>query len=176
MDIKEFVALSEGKWFSQRTSYYFDNDKTENSKADVTIEAVDREDKDLIQLCQDNKIFADKDLKATKISWDNSVDWGKPKQAGSAKLVLIPDLDNAGIGKMISAIAVPGQTPKVGRYILGEDEALTLIVEDEATYFEERQWFASPNFRLRTTVSKNADGVTQTSFYSEIRKAPPKES
>jgi phycoerythrin-associated linker protein len=174
MDIKEFVALSEGKWFSQRTSYYFDNDKAENSKADITIEIIDREDGDLIQLCQDSKISANGDLKATKISWDNSVDWGKPKQTGSSKLVLIPDSDNAGVGKLIGSIALPGKTSQVGRYILGDDEALTLIVEDGTTYFEERQWFASPNLRLRTTVSKNADGVTQTSFYSEIRKAPPK--
>jgi phycoerythrin-associated linker protein len=175
MDIKEFVALSEGKWFSQRTSYYFDNDKAENSKADVTIEAIDREDGDLIKLCQDNKISANGDLKATKISWDNSVDWGKPKQTGSAKLILIPNSDNAGVGKIINSIASPGQTPKVGRYILAEDEALTLIIEDGTMYFEERQWYASPNLRLRTTVSKNADGVTQTSFYSEIRKALPKD-
>ena len=38
---------------------------------------------------------------------------------------------------------------------------------------EERQWFASDNFKMRTTVVQYQDGTKKTSFYSEIRKAPP---
>jgi hypothetical protein len=175
MDINEFIEQSAGKWFSQRTSYNLAHNQADNSKADVTIEMIENGDRDLITLCQQQNISANGNLRATRISWDNSVDWGKPKQTGMAHLVLIPDPDNTEVGKLIRAIAIPGQTSKVGRYILGQDLALTLIVEDDNTYFEERQWFASPNLRLRTTVFRHAEGVAHTSFYSEIRKAIPKE-
>jgi hypothetical protein len=174
MDIKEFLELSEGRWFSQRTSYHLINGKAENSKADVAIELFSETDRDVLEFCQNNKIQLNGELRATKISWDNSVDWGKPKQQGSSKLVLIPDANNSRVGKLIGAIAMPGRSLKVGRYAIGNDEALTLIVEDGGSYFEERQWFAGKNLRLRTTLFRNGDGVEQTCFYSEIRKAPPK--
>ncbi|MGL4882793.1 MAG: phycobiliprotein lyase, partial [Waterburya sp.] len=35
-------------------------------------------------------------------------------------------------------------------------------------------WFASDNFKMRTTIVKYSDGRQQTSFYSEIRKAAVK--
>jgi phycoerythrin-associated linker protein len=174
MDIKEFLALSEGKWFSQRTSYHLNDGKTENSKADLAIELISEDDRDLLALCQNNKIELNGELKATKISWDNSVDWGKPKQQGSSRLVLIPDASDAKTGKLIGAIATPGKSPKVGRFAIGNDETLTLIIENEDSYFEERQWFASSNLRLRTTLYRNGNGVELTCFYSEIRKAQPK--
>ena len=63
----------------------------------------------------------------------------------------------------------------MGHYTLGQDEALTLIIETEDIYAEERQWFASENLKLRTIMMRHNDGTQQTSFYSEIRKAPPKE-
>lgn len=174
MDIKEFLALSEGRWFSQRTSYHLNDGKTENSKADLAIELISENDRDLLALCQNNKIELNGELKATKISWDNSVDWGKPKQQGSIELVLIPDTGDAKTGKLISDLATPGKSGKVGRFALGNDETLTLIIENGDSYFEERQWFASPNLRLRTTLHKNGNGVELTCFYSEIRKVQPK--
>ncbi len=174
MDIKEFLALSEGKWFSQRTSYHLNDGKTENSKADLAIELISEDDRDLLALCQNNKIELNGELKATKISWDNSGDWGKPKQQGSIELVLIPDAGDGKTGKLIGAIATPGKSAKVGRFAIGNDETLTLIIENGDSYFEERQWFASPNLRLRTTLSRNGNGVELTCFYSEIRKVQPK--
>lgn len=173
MDIKEFLDLSVGKWFSQRTSHNLNNDKTENNKADLNIEAILPDDRYFIQLCQQNHIDATGSLGGVKISWDNSVDWGKPKQVGSTALFMISNSHNINTGQFLRVAGSPSQTIDIGRYILGNDEALTLIVEAKDLYLEERQWFASPNLRLRNTLSKVANGVQQTSFYSEIRKAVP---
>jgi hypothetical protein len=177
MDIKEFLDLSIGKWFVQRTNYHLTQTQADNSKADITIEMLSPDDPQVIQLCQQNNIDPNLSLGGTKHSWDNSVDWGKSKQQGSSLIVLIPDSDNSAIGRLLRKTEHQEEVSISGRYILGKDLALTLIIETENFYAEERQWFASNNLKLRTTIVKAPNGSTQTYFYSEIRKAaPPKES
>jgi hypothetical protein len=57
----------------------------------------------------------------------------------------------------------------LGQFAIGEDEALTLTTQHGETSSEERLWFASPNLRLRTSILKEANGFSATSFCSEIR-------
>ena len=171
MNLKEFLNLSAGKWFSQRTNYLVGGE-ADNSKADITIEPICPEDSKAVELCKKHGLDPQLSLGGTVQSWDNSVDWGKPKQVGSATMVLVSDSDDDTRGKLIR----PQDSKVCGHYVLGADEALTLSIKTDEMQAEERQWFASENLRMRTTVVKFDDGRKQTSFYSEIRKAAPKES
>jgi hypothetical protein len=176
MKIEEFLEMCAGKWFSQRTSYYLDRTHVENSKSDITIERLSSDSREVIALCEQHNINPSTTLGGTKALWDNSVDWGQTKQIGSAIVVVIPDSDNPKVGKILQTAGTLLNNPFSGRYILGNDEALTLIVEDEKIYIEERLWFASSNLRLRTSSIKNAGGFSKMAFYSEIRRIPPKEN
>ncbi len=167
MNLQKFLNLSAGKWFSQRTNYFLDDNKSVSSKADITLEFIPPDDSQALELCQKHNLDYNLIVGGTVQSWDNSVDWGKTKQVGSATIILVRDLENDRTGKLIR----PEDAKVCGRYVLAEDEALTLIIETDKMYAEERQWFASDNFRMRTTVVKYSDGKKQTSFYSEIRKA-----
>ncbi|MEO1465810.1 MAG: phycobiliprotein lyase [Cyanobacteria bacterium J06633_1] len=172
MNPEKFLSQSAGKWFSQRTNYFLDQNQSASSKADITIEFLAADDTRVTQLCQKHNLDSKLAVGGTVQSWDNSVDWGKDKQVGSATIVLIKDPNSDTTGKLIRL-----QDSKVcGHYILGEDEALTLSITNEEMEAEERQWFASDNFKMRTTVVKFKDGSEQTSFYSEIRKAAPVDS
>jgi phycoerythrin-associated linker protein len=175
MEIAEFLELCAGKWFSLRTSYHLDRAEVENSKSDLTVERLSQDSPEIIALCQQSNIDASASLGGTKTLWDNSPDWGKPKQTGSAILILIGDRDRPQTGKLVHAAGMPAKTPISGRYVLGNDEALTFIVEEEKLYLEERLWYASPNLRLRTSSIKHANGFSRTAFYSEIRKVAPKQ-
>ncbi len=97
------------------------------------------------------------------------MEWDKVKNAGSSVLVPIADPDQPNQGKLLRDVGYGGKAGIAGRYILGSDDALTLISSDETMYSEERLWFASPNLRLRTSILKRADGVSSASFCSEIR-------
>lgn len=170
MNIQKFLDLSAGKWFSQRTNYFLDQDKSVSSKADLTIELLQSDDSRAITLCNKHRLDSNLIVGGTVQSWDTSVDWGKTKQVGSATILLVKDPENDNTGKLIR----PEDTKVCGHYVLGEDEALTLVIDTDEMYAEERQWFGSDNFKMRTTVVKFSDGKQQTSFYSEIRKAAPK--
>jgi hypothetical protein len=167
MKIDEFLEQCAGKWFSLRTNYHLDKTQVENSKSDLTVENLSHDRPEIVTLCQQYQINPSDTLGGMKTLWDNSVDWGKPKQIGSTTMVLIPTSDNPLVGKIIHAAGLGG-------YVLGNDEALTLAIEQENFSLEERMWFASPNLRLRTSLIKNSHGFSQMTFYSEIRKIAPK--
>lgn len=165
MDIKEIIELCSGKWFSQRTSF---QSKLESSKSEITIEFIAPDHPEVVQLCQQYQIDPTLALGGTKASWDNSVDWGKPKQTGSSLLVWIPQANEPKNGQILRSM---GQRHLAqGQYTLGSDDALTLSLKEDDRHSEERIWFASPNLRLRTSLVKQSNQSNQMAFYSEIRK------
>ncbi len=175
MDIQEFIQQSEGKWFAQRTVYKLSEAEPDNSKAEVTLEILPFDHPAVIELCQKHHIEVTDKTIGIQSSWDNSVDFDKSsKEVGSSVAVLIPDLDQPKQGKLLQQSPLNSKVPGIGQCILAEDEALVLRIKGEEVSFEERLWFAGDNLRLRTTVLTYPDGIAQTSFYSEIRKIPPR--
>ncbi|MCW6036221.1 phycobiliprotein lyase [Spirulina subsalsa FACHB-351] len=167
MDINEFLEQCAGKWFSQRTSYQLVGTEVDNSKSDLTVEILPPQDPTVASLSASEQITPEQILGGLKMSWDNSVDWGKPKQVGFSLMVMVPDSNNQAEGQLIRS--APPQPTHHGRYILADD-TLTLIIEEDSTYAEERIWFASPNLRLRTSLVRQGETFVQTGFYSEIRR------
>jgi hypothetical protein len=191
MKITEFLNLNTGEWFSQRTNYHLHQQTAENSKANLTIELIEPEKPQIVQLCQENKLNRHLIVGSLQHSWDNSVDWGKPKQQGSALILFIPDDDCTEQGKIIQTITGKNSNINLGSYLLkrgldfteadreefvpgSSDYVLTLRMTTEQIEVQERLWFASDNLRLRTTIVKEATAIMQTFFYSEIRKMSPK--
>lgn len=176
MKIQEFLTLTVGQWFAQRTSYILNSEEVENSKAEITTTILSKDDPEVIQLCQQYQIQAEQTIGGIKSSWNNSVDWDKPKDQGSVLLVFAPDT-NPHQGKVLRHFGV-GKDAPVAHYQLTEDGVLILSLQQDQVAIEERQWFASDNLKLRNTVVNDGENCTQTAFYSEIRKivAPPKEN
>lgn len=176
MDIQEFFEQSAGKWFAQRTHYNLTNPAAGSSKAEIEVEFLAADTPEIRQLCQQQHVSSAQSCAGLKIGWDNSVDWGGTKQKGFAILVAIPDFENPQTGKLLRASSNPKEQTLSGRYILGADEALTLTLENGTLQAEERLWFASPNLRLRSSFVKNNGQFSDSTFYSEIRRIPAKES
>ncbi|MGH8000877.1 MAG: phycobiliprotein lyase, partial [Brasilonema sp.] len=56
MEIKNFLELSVGKWFTQRTSYHLAQQTAENSKSEIIIEWLPQEHPEVVKLCQQYQI------------------------------------------------------------------------------------------------------------------------
>lgn len=160
MDIKTFLTQTAGNWFSQRTTYNIAHDEVDNSKANLTINLLPTVDNALSSQYHLNRDLA---LGSIKSHWDNTPDFGKPKQQGETTMLIFRDEETDNHGKIL-------RDGLVGKYTLAEDESLTFIIEKDNQYIEERIWFASENLRLRNTILKQNGQVIQTSFYSEIRR------
>ncbi|HEY9642645.1 MAG TPA: phycobiliprotein lyase [Coleofasciculaceae cyanobacterium] len=179
MDITEFFRQSAGKWFSQRTNHYFALNQSESGKFNIVIEMIPNDDLLLVKLYEQHKIDPAQALRAVRITWDGTMERGDRKDTGSTILVPVADPYNPHEGKLLCETSYAETAPVAGRYVMGGDDALTLITESETLYAEERLWFASPNLRMRTSTLKRLDGFSMASFCSEIRmggKQPPASS
>ncbi len=174
MDIQAFLELCVGKWFSQRSSYQFDSQKAESHKSELTIEWLENSNSIIASLCQEYRLAPSQVIGCHKVSWNNSLDYGKQKQIRTSTMIVIPDQNTPETGKIIQSLQ--SQPSQQGNYNLGKDEALTLSLERGEFYLEERIWFASPNLRLRTSLMKSKNGYSRTAFYSEIRRLSPEKA
>jgi hypothetical protein len=174
MDVKEFFELSAGKWFSQKTSHHLTLKQSEHGKSDLVIGILPREDPQVIQLCQQAGIDPSQMGVGAKYTWKGTMQWdaqsqNTANQQGAAIAILIPDALGSSVGKLFRSISGSETNPVAVRYTLGDDDALTLVTEDEHQRAEERVWFESNNVRLRTTIVTQSGGDAMASFYSEIR-------
>ncbi|MBD2462635.1 phycobiliprotein lyase [Oscillatoria sp. FACHB-1407] len=169
MDITAFFQHSAGKWISQRTSHNFASKQSENGKSTLQIEVMPSDAPDVIKLCELHGVDPASALIGMRISWEGNMDWKTQKQIGSTVLVPLADPAQTNAGRLLSGMGSPGQPSVSGRYVMGSDDALTLITESDTMYFEERIWFAGDNLRLRNSLLKPANGATLASFCSEIR-------
>lgn len=169
MDIVEFFEQSSGKWFSQRTSHHLAFKQTESGKSDIVIDLLSKDDPAVVALCQQYEIDPALALCGARVTWDGTMEWDKEKHEGSTVIVPVADADQPNEGKMLREQGYAEKAPVAGRYVMGEDDSLTLITEYETMYSEERLWFASPNLRLRTSILKRFGGFSMATFCSEIR-------
>ncbi|HEY9908815.1 MAG TPA: phycobiliprotein lyase [Thermosynechococcaceae cyanobacterium] len=169
MDIVEFFQQSSGKWFSQRTSHHLAFKQAESGKSDIQIELLDKADPSVIKLCEQYELNPELALCGARVTWDGTMEWDKEKHAGSTVLVPIADAEKPNEGQLLREMGYAEKAPVAGRYVMGDDEALTLITDYETMYSEERLWFASPNLRLRSSILKRFGGFSMATFCSEIR-------
>ncbi|WP_088894237.1 phycobiliprotein lyase [Leptolyngbya ohadii] len=169
MDITEFFQQSSGKWFSQRTSHHLAFKQSEGGKSNLTIEMLPKDDPAVVKLCEQYEVDPSLALCGARVSWDGTMEWDEEKHSGSTVLVPIADPEKSNEGKLLREQGYAEKAPVAGRYVMGSDDALTLITEYETMYSEERLWFASPNLRLRTSILKRFGGFSMASFCSEIR-------
>lgn len=170
MDIIEFLKLSAGQWFSQRTVHHLASGQLQAGKSDLKIEALESQDGAVVKLCEQYQIDPNTVQGGWRFSWDATIENNPKKDIGSTVIVPIVNPDHPSEGQLLQAPSRPSAKPLSGRYIMGDDDVLTLITESDKFYAEERLWYLMPNLRMRTSVVKQSNGITQASFCSEIRR------
>ena len=170
MTIQKFLEMSAGKWFSQRTSHQLTNQQSEHGSSDILIEMLAADHPQLLQLRQQHPAAGSP--AGIQVISKTAQQWNTPKNAvpTSMTTVLMP-IDQPTANSFSGSLLwmANGQQMPLGKFQIGEDEAVTLFLSYQSMQIEERIWFASPNLRLRTSVQKSSAGWSLASFCSEIR-------
>ncbi len=170
MTIQDFLEMSTGKWFSQRTSHQLTSQQSDHSSSNIVIETLAADHPQLAPLYQKYPDY--RQQTAIQVSAQATPQWNAPKNAvlTNTNTVLVPieEPDQSSAAGELLWMA-NGQPMPVGKFQVGEDQALILLLSYQEMQIEERIWFASPNLRLRTSVQKSNAGWSIASFCSEIR-------
>jgi len=163
MNITEFLQQTAGKWFSQRTAHQVESSQTQTGKSTLYVEFLASDDPKVKALCDRHGL--ETALAGTRMSWEATIDPSAQSYKGERLLVWVGDGENPQSGKFFSS--VEGSPP--GSFVLDEEEILTLRVECQGQVSEDRLWFASPNFRLRTSLTQVSGETVFASLCTEIR-------
>jgi hypothetical protein len=176
MNIAEFFEQRSGSWISHRTSHHLVIRKAEDGTSEINLEMLPLTDPQAIELCEQYGFKIEQALCAAKVTWNGSMAWDKDKtdenqHQGFTIFVPIADGDNLNQGKLLRHQGYAEKAPVVGRYVMGEDNVLSLITEYETLYSEEKFWFPNPDLCLRAGLTTGLSNVS--SFCTEIRKSAP---
>lgn len=157
----------------QRTSRNLNLNTSEASRTKLLVEILPQSDPNIAQLCQQQDLAPTAIALATKISWDGDMDFGKQKYTGSNIVAIAPDAQSPELGKLVSLKNGNGSDRGIlSSYVLRNDGTLVITTMHNQTHLEERVWFASENFKLRTSLLTQPDGQRVASFCTEIRRVP----
>lgn len=174
MNVREFFELSAGKWFSQKTSQHLTLKQSEHGKSDLVIEILPSDDSQVTQLCQQAGVDPTTSWGGVKYNWKGTIAWDNssqtaPNQQGESIAIAISDSPESSTGKLFHTSTGNAKSLQIAQYMMGDDDALTLVTTQGSTSSEERVWFESNNVRVRTVITTQANGDSLASFYSEIR-------
>jgi CpeS-like protein len=162
MTISDFFQLRAGKWVSQRTSHYPIIKKSESRKSEIGFELLPLDAIEVVNLCRSANLDPSIAICGAKVTWLKELE----KQGGASILVAIAEGENQS-GKLL--LQEGTQKIAIGRYLMGEDEILNLIIDTDSLHSEEKLWFPRPNVCMRAGITTGATNVT--SYCTEIRKS-----
>lgn len=172
MDVVEFFQQSAGKWQSQRTTHHLAFKRSEMGESEIQVEALAADHPKITALCEMHQIDPNLAVGGSHVTWQGSMSWDRENEGshiGETVFALVPDTDNPKQGRLLRERGYAEVMPVVGRYLIDDDGGLVLTTEYETMSSIERFWFASPNFRLRTSTVKRFGGFSTTSFCTESR-------
>ncbi len=176
MEAMDFFRMSEGRWYSQRTTHHLAMRRTELGNLEITASVLDADAPQVVTICQMHDVDPAAAVGGAAVNWHGSMAWDQEEagQEGATVLVIVPDADNPRQGRLLREKGYAETSPVVGRYLVDDQDGLVLMTEYATMSSVERFWFPNPNLRLRTST---VIGLSNTaSFCAETRLQDPGDS
>jgi hypothetical protein len=154
MEAMDFFRMSEGRWYSQRTTHHLAMRRTELGQLQITAAVLAADAPEVTNICQMHDVDPTTAVGGASVQWQGSMAWDEEgtQQTGATVLVLVPDADNPRQGQLLREKGYAETSPVVGRYWVDDQDGLVLTTEYATMSSIERFWFPTPSLRLRTST------------------------
>ena len=169
LTMMDFFRKSEGIWFSQRTVHHFDAVADESGESKLHVQVVEPGDPRIEAICASQNIDPAIAAGAASFMWQPHKAGQEPNPDQAAVLVDVPDDPTGRTGKLLRNQGYVEKIPVVTRYWFGQDGILTMDTDYDKHQGQERCWFLTDDFRVRTSTVRMMDGVYLMGYCSEQR-------
>ncbi len=167
MTIEQFIAQSEGKWRSMRSTHSLAFQQFEDIVSYINIRILDLSEPEIQQYLTPGTNV----INPFRIEWEGEPEEDKDPNDLKGYCILIPIPETEASGKIIRSKGYTEKIRATSSYQFLSDGTFTLETKYEQSIVQERIWFLSENVRCRSSVIRTSkgSGIIQTSFTSEIK-------
>ena len=106
---------------------------------------------------------------AARFWWESNFKVGIRREEHAAVVLDAPDSKNPRQGMLLRDTGYIEKQPVISHYSFADDGLLTITTHYDSNVGEERCWFVTSGVRIRVSSVKYLDGVSMTTFCTELR-------
>jgi len=165
----DFLAASAGTWLTRRAVHHLDHQDDEAGDSNLTIEPFNGSDDEVGRICDSLGVSTTQVSGGARFWWESNLKEGNRGDEQAAVLLDVADGENPRQGILLRDKGYIEKQPVISRYSFADDGLLTITTNYDTNVGEERCWFVTLGVRIRVSSVKFLDGVSMTTFCTELR-------
>jgi len=171
----DFLAASAGTWLTRRAVHHLDHQDDEAGDSNLTIEPFDASDAVVQRVCDSLGVASVQVAGGARFWWESNLKEGSRSDEQAAVLVDVVDGQNPRQGFLLRDKGYIEKQPVISTYSFADDGLLTITTRYDTNIGVERCWFVTEGVRIRVSSVQFLDGVSMTTYCTELRCLSGKE-
>ena len=167
--MEAFLAASSGTWLNRRSIHHLDHQDDEAADSNLVIEPFDNSDPVVEKVCRSLDINPSNASGGGRFWWESNLKKDVRNDDYAAIIVDLPDLRDPSRGLLLRDVGYVEKQSVISSYNFSADNVLTIITRYDTNVGTERCWFVTQDLRMRVSSVQCLDGVSMTTYCTEIR-------
>ncbi|CAI8164344.1 MAG: Phycocyanobilin lyase CpcS 1 [Prochlorococcus marinus str. MIT 9215] len=165
----EFLAASQGIWLTRRVIHHLDHQDDEAGDSNLVIEPFGVNDDAVQTICLALGINSEDAAGGARFWWESNLKEEVRNDDYAAVLIDVPNRENPQQGFLLRDVGYVEKQSVISTYSFASDGVLTMTTRYDTNVGIERCWFVSDNVRMRVSSVQCLDGVSMTTYCTELR-------
>ena len=169
LDMAGFFAASQGTWLTRRAVHHLDHQADEAGDSNLIIAPFDREDPSVLKICAALGVNPASAAGGARFWWESNLTEGSRDPDNAAVLIDVPHEADRSKGFLLRDKGYVEKAAVVSTYHFAEDGVLSITTRYDTNVGIERCWFVTDQVRMRVSSVQFLDGVSMTTYCTELR-------
>ena len=165
----DFLSASHGTWLTRRCVHHLDHQDDEIGDSNLIIEPFNTEDPAVEKVCNSLGVASERSAGGARFWWESNLKPEARNEDYAAVIVDVPDQNNPCLGFLLRDVGYVEKQSVISTYNFANDGVLTIQTRYDNNVGIERCWFVTDQLRMRVSSVQCLDGVSMTTYCTEIR-------
>jgi len=164
-----FLAASSGTWLNRRSIHHLDHQDDEAADSNLVIEPFGNSDPVVEKVCRSLDVNPFNAAGGGRFWWESNLKKDVRNDDYAAIIVNLPDLQDPSRGLLLRDVGYVEKQSVISSYTFSPDHVLTIVTRYDTNVGTDRCWFVTQDLRMRVSSVQCLDGVSMTTYCTEIR-------